>query len=103
MHSIGKAAAVELLDDGWWKDKPANEIVDFQLFTAELCMPFDEFHRALTTVLQRPVFTHELGLNYDGIVAEYLGERPAPTLQQIIGLIPEHKRVVTAVGDGDRS
>lgn len=93
-HSIGKEMAISLFESGWWKERPAKEVATFQMFTVELSMPFTEFHRALEEALGRPVWTHELGLNADGIRAELLGERPAPTMEEIIGLIPVEKRIV---------
>ena len=89
-----KAQAVELYDSCWWVDKTALEISLFQLFEPLLCMPFDRFHAAVEEALGRPVFTHEFGLNWDGLKKELLGERPAPTMEQILEMIPEAKRIV---------
>jgi hypothetical protein len=94
LNSIGREAAIALADSGWWKDKGVEEICDVQLFTEELCMPFSDFHKAITEALGRPVYTHEFGLDYDGLVAEYLGDRAAPTLEQIIGLLPADKTIL---------
>ncbi|MCD5380846.1 hypothetical protein LR004_02865, partial [Candidatus Gracilibacteria bacterium] len=74
-----------------WSDR---QIVDFQLFQKRLAVPFDKFHSALEKVLDRPVFTHEFGMNYDGIVSEYLGESNPPSLEDILNLIPEKKRIL---------
>lgn len=93
-HSIGKEAAIKLAETKWWIGKTSREICDVQLFTKELCMDFGDFHRAIETSLGRPVYTHEFGLNYDGIVKQYLGEQSAPTLEQIIDLIPVDKRMI---------
>lgn len=57
-------------------------------------MPFSLFHESLEKALGRPVFTHELALNYDGICGELLDGKPAPTFQEILDLIPEEKRIV---------
>ena len=57
-------------------------------------MDFSRFHEAVEKVLDRPMFQIEFGINYQGIVLEYLGEKKAPTLEEIIELIPENKRVV---------
>jgi len=93
-RNIGRDKAIALGKTKWWEKKSFREIAEFQLFVAELCMPFDKFHDAVEHALGRPVFTHEFGLNYDGIVAEFLGNRSAPTLEEIIDMIPEEKRVV---------
>jgi hypothetical protein len=96
-NSIGKPRAIELYDSGWWEGKSPEEICDVQLFTEELCMPFGKFHEAITKALGRPVYTHEFGLNYDGLVAEYLGDKPAPTMEQILDLLPRDKTIVLRV------
>jgi hypothetical protein len=92
--SIGKEQAIQLYETEWWKYKSYREIAFYQLFTAELMCPFDVFHEAVEKSLGRPVFTHEFGLNYDGLCEEFLGQRSAPSLQDIINLIPEDKRIV---------
>ena len=81
--------AVALYDSEFWKDMTYRERATFQLFEERLCMPFDVFHEAIEKTLGRPVFTHEFA--FDGIKKEFLGEKPAPTFEEIIGLIPEKK------------
>lgn len=93
-QSIGRERAIALAESNWWAGKTHRQIAKFQLFTDELCCPFEVFHEAVEKSLGRPVFTHELGMNFDGIVQEFLDERDAPTLQEIIELIPEEKRIV---------
>lgn len=94
MDQLTEEQAIALHDSGEWKDWTHEEIVRLQLFQKLLCVPFSRFHEALEAVLGRPVFTHELGLNYDGIVSEYLGDKEPPTLQEIINLIPKEKLVI---------
>ncbi len=96
-HSIGKKKAIALSKSEWWKGMTHRDIAGFQLFTSELCLPFSIFHESLEKSLGRPVFTHELGLNFDGIVKEFLGWRGPPTFQQIIELIPEYKRLLLVI------
>lgn len=72
-------------------------MVRLQLFQERLCMDFSRFHKAIEKVLGRPVFTHEFGVNYEGIVEEYLGTKKAPTLDEIIDLIPEEKRIIVGL------
>ena len=95
--SIGKVAAVRLAELKWWEGKTPREICDVQLFITELCCPFDVLHKAVEEALNRPVFTHEFGLNYEGLVAEFLGVKSPPTLQEIVEMIPEEKRIVFSV------
>jgi len=92
--SVGRDKAIALYESKWWIGKSAKEIVDIQLFTSELCMDFGDFQAAMQECLDRPVFTHEFGLNYDGLVEEYLGERDAPTFDEIISLIPTDKLIM---------
>lgn len=95
--SISTEEAVALAESHFWDDMTDREIAGFQLFQEKLCMPFDVFQAALEQSLGRPVFTHELGLNYEGIVKEFLGDAPAPTFEDIMNLIPEDKRVLVEV------
>ncbi|EYB69078.1 hypothetical protein DEIPH_ctg011orf0045 [Deinococcus phoenicis] len=71
-----------------------RERAEFQMTVKELSMPFDVFHEALEKTLGRSVWTHELGLNWEGIHSELWGERPAPTFEEIMNLIPAGKRIV---------
>lgn len=97
VEQLTKEQAIALHDSKAWEAWTPDEIVKFQLFQSFLAVPFDKFHEALEAVLGRPVFTHELELNYDGIVAEYLKEKPAPTFEEVINLIPEEKRIIIGI------
>lgn len=92
--SIGKEAAIALANSNWWEGKTHREIALFQMTTEELCCPFGVFHEAVEKALDRPVWTHEFGLNPDGIYFELIGEQDAPTFEDILNLIPEEKRVL---------
>jgi hypothetical protein len=96
-NSIGKENAIELYHSNWWEKLSYREIAGVQLFITELSCPFDVFHEAVEKSLGRPVFTHEFGLNYSGICEEFLGEREQPTLEEVLNLIPEDKRIVLEV------
>lgn len=97
-NSIGKEAAIAMAESKWWESKTPREIVEFQLFTAELSMPFDEFHKATEEALGRPVWTHEFGF-IEGLQQEFLGTKPAPSMDDIINLIPEDKRLLVVGGN----
>lgn len=96
-QTIGKTKALELFDSKWWEGKTPKEIATFQMHTAELCMPFSEFHDAVEKALDRPVFTHEFALNHKGLIEELSGEKTKPNLEDIINLIPEAKRIILAI------
>jgi hypothetical protein len=81
-----KAEAIAKYESKWWEGKTPNEIVDFQLYEARLCCPFEIFHKAIEMVLRRPVFTHEFADNR-ALQEEYEGKR------KYDGLIPSIKRV----------
>ena len=74
----------------------ARQIAEFQMEQDLLCMPFDVFHKAMEETLGRPVFTHEFAFR-DSLRKELLGEKPSPTFEEIINLIPEQKRVLIYV------
>ena len=95
--SIGKEAAIAMAETKWWEGKTHREIAEFQLFTEELACPFDVFHEAVEKSIGRPVFTHEFGMNYEGICREFLGTGEPPTMEEIIAVIPEEKRVLVAI------
>lgn len=79
--------ALKLAETKFWETMSDKDIVMFQLFEERLCMPFDRFQEALQAVLNRPVFTHELAFA-DALRKEVLGEKPAPTLEEIMNLLP---------------
>lgn len=47
--------AIKMAISGWWKDKTATEIVDFQLYQSRLCMPFEDYSKAVQVSLNRYV------------------------------------------------
>lgn len=89
-----KEQAIALAESNWWANRTARQICLFQMFEDRLCMPWSEFHKAAGEALGRPVYTHEFGLNRDGLQRELMGEQPAPTLEEIMNMIPEAKRIL---------
>lgn len=90
---LTKEQAIAFHESQQYSSMDAEQIVRFQLFQKRLCMPFDIFHEAIEKVLKRPVYTHEFAYR-DNLILEYLGEKPTPTLEEIIDLIPADKRLV---------
>lgn len=86
--------AISLYDSKWWEEVSDVDIVMFQLFEDRLCVPFSVFHKAIESCLKRSVYTHEVGLDVEGLRKEFLGERKAPTWEEIINLIPKDKRII---------
>jgi hypothetical protein len=89
-----KDQAIALARSNWWIGRPARELAMFQMHEPLLCMPFDVFHKAVEESLNRPVFTHEFGLNLEGLKKEIQGESEPPSLEQVLNLIPEDKRIL---------
>lgn len=54
----------------WWTSKDKKVLGYYQLMNPILLVPFDKFHEALEFLLGHPVWTHEMGLNYEGLKAE---------------------------------
>jgi hypothetical protein len=99
MNKITKENAIKLYESKFWEGMSFFERAKFQLLTDLLCMPFDIFHEAIEKALKRPVYTHEFGLNYGGLVRELLEGTPPPTLEEILNLIPVDKRVVVIINE----
>lgn len=89
--------AVAMADSGWWQGKTAREIVAVQLYEDLLCMPFSEFHRAVEEALGRPVYTHEFGVNLQGLKAEFEGKRGPASMPEILGQLTEIGKPVIVV------
>lgn len=93
-HELTEDQAISLVNSGFWEAMSYRDRAEFQLFARRLCMPFNVFHEALEKALGRPVWTHEMGMNWEGLISELRGEKPAPTMQEILGLIPAEKRII---------
>jgi hypothetical protein len=95
-----KDEAIALAKSEWWTNATDRQIAEFQLSNPLQCMPFERFHKAVEKSLCRTVFTHEFAgqENWDLLLAEVIGKREPPTLQEIIDLIPAEKRIVVRIG-----
>jgi hypothetical protein len=91
-----KDEAIALAESHFWEQMTLRDRAMFQLHEELLCMPFDVFHEAVEKTLGRPVFTHEFA-RMDSLRRELNGERPPPTLAEIMDLIPADKRIVVVV------
>lgn len=94
MKQLTKEQAIAFCESKCYEKWSARQIVEFQMEQDRLCVPFDVFHKAIEETLGRPVFTHEFGLNYEGLRKELYGEKEPPTLEEIINLIHEDKRII---------
>ena len=57
-------------DNPWWLSEDKKVLGYYQLMNTCLLVSFDKFHEALEYLLGRPVWTHEMGLNYEGLKDE---------------------------------
>lgn len=93
--------AKQLIEAEIWENMTSREIAEFQINTDRLCMPFSVFHTAVTETLGRTVMNVSLAISRDSIIKEMRGERPALTLENIVGFIPEEQRKIVALPEGE--
>ena len=94
---MDREEAIELAKSGFWEHLSSKEIASFQLFEEKLCMPFEVFHEAIEKALGRPVWTHEFAMNLDGLKMELMHGTQPPTIQEIMEIVPEEKRIIVNI------
>lgn len=94
IFQLTKDQAIEFYESGAWKEMSLSQRAEFQMLQDKLCMPFGIFHEAVGKTLGRPVYTHEFGLNRDGLIAELFEGKEPPTFQEIMEMIPAEKRII---------
>jgi hypothetical protein len=94
MKQLTKDQAIAFHDSEAWKVMAANNLAVFQMHQDMLCMPFGVFHKAVEETLGRPVWTHEFGLNRDGLLRELEGKITPPTFDEILAMLPAEKTIV---------
>lgn len=98
MKQMTREQAVAFADSGAWRDLDDRGRAELQMHQERMCMPFSEFHQSLEKTLGRGVWTHEIALDRAGIIRELMGERAAPTFDEICEMIPAEKRIAVLVG-----
>lgn len=93
MKQLTQAEAVEMYESGKWQEMKPDERAAIQLAQRFLFMPFGEFHKAVEETLGRPVWTHEFAFK-QRLIDELIGKVGAPTMEDIINLIPADKLIV---------
>lgn len=94
MKQLNEKEAITFAQSNVYENWTDEQIVRFQLFQKKLCLSdFGIFKKAMSTVLDRPVYTHEF-VDTKSLISEYLGEKEPPTLEEIINLIPKDKRIL---------
>ena len=89
-----KDEAIALYKSDFWESLTFEERAKFQMAEERLCMPFDIFHEAIEKTFGRSVYTHEFGLNRQGLINELFDGAGPPTTEEIINMIPKEKRIV---------
>ena len=97
IKQVTKEQAIALAEGKFYEGMTHREIAEFQISQDLLCMPFGVFSEALSKCLGRGVYTHEFA-NRDQLIRELYGERPAPSFDEIIGLIPKDKLILINIG-----
>jgi len=54
----------------WWESEDKKVLAKWQLFEPILLCDFADYHEGIELLLCRPVWTHEFGLNEDGLKKE---------------------------------
>lgn len=65
-----KAAMQKYGDNYWWESEDPIQLAMYQIFEDILMVDFGKFHEGLEKLVGRPVFTHEMGLNPEGLKEE---------------------------------
>lgn len=94
MKQLTKEEAIQFAESRQWETMSLEQRALFQMEQDLLCMPFNIFHEAVQKTLNRPVFTHEFGLNRDGLLQELRGLVPAPSMWEVLDLLPPEKTLV---------
>ena len=71
-----------------------ERVAEMTLLAGITTVPFSMIHQRIEALVGRPVYTHEIGTDWEGLVAEAGNQAPPATMQEIIELIPEPKRLV---------
>jgi len=97
VKQLTQKEAIAFAQGGTWKSWSDELIASFQLSQDKLCVPFDRFHEAIEKVLKRPVYTHEFA-DPDKLRLEFNGVRKAPTIHEILALLPKDKTIMVLTG-----
>lgn len=94
MKQLTKEQAIAFYESKVYESWSARQIAELQIEQDPLCVPFDLFHKSVEECLKRPVYTHEFGLNREGLRKELYGEKEPPTFEEIVNLIPKDKQII---------
>lgn len=93
ISDMTEAEAREMAATKWWETSTPREIACFQIKQPRLCCPWGVYHEAMEKTLGRSIWTHEFGLNVEGLKKELFEGKAPPSFDEILNLIPESKRI----------
>lgn len=93
MAQLTREQAIAFCKNKGYEGWTARQIAEFQLQQDKLCVPMYLFHESISEALGRSVFTHEFA-NPKLLLKELNGDRPTPTFEEIVEMIPAGKRVI---------
>ena len=101
MKELTKEQALKIYNSGAWKTWSDEQIVRLQLYQDRLCVDFGRFHEAVEKVLGRGVWTHEFAFP-QSLRDEYEQKKPAPTFEEIFGLLPPEKTILVIASESSK-
>lgn len=85
--------AIALYKSKFWETMSPEDIVMFQMFEPEMCMPSAVYRKAVKEALKRDVQLHELGkLNRKKLEKEFLKEKKILSPEERLDLMPKVHR-----------
>ena len=91
-REMSEEEAIRMYDSEVWKGWTDYQRAWFQLHEKRLCMPMDVFQMSAEKALGRSVWTHELA-DAPRLISELEGKCTPPSIEDIIKMIPEDKRI----------
>jgi hypothetical protein len=95
-YQTGRELAIEIAESGLCSELDSDVLALAQLYNDHLFCKFDLFHTAVEELLGRGVWTHEFA-DIERLRNEAAGIIPSPSVQEIMEMIPEEKRIVVCM------
>lgn len=73
---------------------PDEREQEFRSFDGPMEVPFELYHKRIEQLVGRPIWTHEIGLNWEGLCKECRWENRPATMNEILTLIPEDRLII---------
>lgn len=95
-QQLTQEQAIALARSRGLMDLPPRERALFQLRQQFLAMDFSQLQSDVESATGRPVWTHEF-VDPESLLKEILGEREAPTWDEIVAMLPAESVIVLEV------